>query len=144
MAVGDVAPLAVGQSRLALEPEHHVAEYREPREKRRFLEHHEPMSAGPFNALAVGEDLPRVRLGETGHDVEQRRLAASAGSHQADEFSLADAQIDVIERMHGSAWRPEPLRYPLDNELGCHCGRIRYGKSHGFSTSRDKSGGLRK
>jgi hypothetical protein len=48
--------------------------------------------------LAVERHLPRARLVEQPHQVEQRALAAPRGAHHRDEFPLADLQIDVVER----------------------------------------------
>ena len=55
-----------------------------------------------------------IGAGQAGDDVEQRRLAAAARSDQANEFAVADPQVDVVERMDAGAPRPEPFGNALD------------------------------
>src|SRR5579871_6907243 len=85
MRFRNLAALAVGEAGSALEAEHHIAEDIEPREKRRFLEHHQPVSPRPLDRRAVDKHAAFVRFGEAGGDVEERRLSAAAGAHEADE-----------------------------------------------------------
>src|SRR3974390_797292 len=139
MAFGDVAALGIAQARLALQSEHHVAEYSEAWEYRRLLGHNEARTPRPFDHHPVSDHAALIRLGEAGHDVEQCCFAAAARADEADELAFADAQIHVIERLHRRSRRSEPLRDTFDDEfvVSCAC-------SHGVSTSRDKSGELRR
>src|SRR6478672_10163132 len=99
------------------------------------------MSAGALDDLAVGHYAAFIRLGQTGHDVEQCSFPAAARPNKADEFALRDAQVYVVEGAHAGAPRAKPFRHAFDNELVLRSGSI---ADHCFSTSRDKSGELRR
>ena len=77
--VGTGAPLVAAHPG-ELERELDVAPGREPRKQRRFLEH-QP------GVVGAHVDLARRRLVETGHDVEQRALAAARRAEQAHELA---------------------------------------------------------
>ncbi len=49
------------------------------------------------DSFAIDGDRSAGRGKEAAHHIQQRRLAASGRSEQADEFSLGDIEIDVIE-----------------------------------------------
>src|ERR1022692_314434 len=86
-----------------------------------------------------------IRKGQARQDIEQRRLAAAARADQTNKLTLLDAQIDIIQRQHRGARGAKPLGYPFDDELGRRGGlQLKACCGHGFSTSRDKSGALRR
>src|SRR6185312_14739649 len=138
MALGNLFLLLPRQALLALQPEHHIAEHVEPREKRGFLKHHEAMPPRPDNRLAIGKDAAAVGHGQPGDDIEQRRFPAAARANEAEEFAGRDGQRDVIERMHRGARRAKPFRHTCDRELAY---RI---SGHGDWMKRPRSGAPRR
>ncbi len=79
----------------------------QPREQRRLLEHQRRLAAGHL-------DRARGRLLQTGHQVEQRRLAAAGGAEQADELAGLDPQVDVLQNRRTLRVRTEHLGDPLE------------------------------
>src|SRR5215210_1209914 len=97
---GFLLPLCRAQSVAELEPEEHIAQDRQPGEECGFLEHHEAMVTRSDDGLVIGPNRTAVRLLEAGDNVEEGRFSASARTDQTHELSLADAQRDIVERMH--------------------------------------------
>ncbi|OIQ66221.1 hypothetical protein GALL_522110 [mine drainage metagenome] len=116
--------------------QHHIGQHRAPGEQGRCLEH-----------IAIGARLPRLLWAEpvdphlagadgfqVGNHPQQRGLAAARGSDERDELALADAQIDVLERLHGCVGRgidhagATHLDGRLEGGRGAHTGRTRRGK----------------
>src|SRR3954447_1308499 len=97
----DLAPLSIGQTRLQLEPEHHVAEGIEPWEQGRFLEHDKALLARTSHEVPVRQDLTAIRLGQACHDVEERGLAAAAWADKTDELALQHGQGYVLQSLDG-------------------------------------------
>src|ERR1035438_947705 len=141
----DIAALSCRQPGRSFEAEHHVTEHVEPWEQSGLLEHHQAVTAGPFDGLIVSQYMALIRKGQARQDIEQRRLAAAARADQTNKLTLLDAQIDIIQRQHRGARGAKPLGYPFDDELGRRGGlQLKTCCGHGFSTSRDKSGALRR
>jgi hypothetical protein len=75
------------------------------------------VAPGTLNRLIVCEHAPRIRLGQTGNDVEQSCFATSARADKAYDLALLDFERDLIKRVHVCPRRPIPLGDPLDHEL---------------------------
>src|ERR1700710_623766 len=142
--IGDVAALPIAKPGLSLQTEHDVAEDIEPRKQGRFLKHHEAVASRTFHQLTVSQHPAPVRPGQSGHDVEQRRLAAPARPHQTYDFAFLDAQIDFVQHLDIRAWGLKSFRYAFNDKLGAR-GEFRLGVSgHGDSISPDISGASRR
>src|SRR5262249_58139055 len=78
-----------------------------PRGKRRgeVLEHNATIEAAAGHRLAADQHLALRRLEESRDDVEERRLAAAASPHHAQELGLRHRDGDVAERRHCSLGR---------------------------------------
>lgn len=81
-----------------LEPEFDVPEDVQPRKERWFLEYHQPVGTGSPNNLSVSQNLPFRIVVQTGHQIEQRRFAATGRPDDADELSVSNGQIDPMKR----------------------------------------------
>ena len=55
-----------------------------------------------FIRLAVQEHAARVLLLKAGDDLDQRRLARAVVAEQAEHLALAQVQVDVAQRRHGT------------------------------------------
>src|SRR6476661_3389269 len=142
--IGDLAALTVAEPGLSLQAEHDVAEHVEPRKQGRLLKHHEAMASRTFDGLTIGQYAALIRLGQSRHDVEQRRLAAPAGPDQANDFSFLDAQIDLVQNMDISTRRLKPLGHAFNQKHGGWGGfRLKLG-AHGASTIPEISGASRR
>ena len=53
-----------------------------------------------LHLVAVDEDLPRVRLVESGQDLHQGRLPRTVVADQSEHLARADVERDVLERSH--------------------------------------------
>jgi hypothetical protein len=71
-----------------------------------------------LDRLAVEGDLPTRGLVEEPHQVEQRALAATRGTHHRNEFPLVDRQVDVVESRRFDALRAIFLGYLLQMDHG--------------------------
>ena len=49
----------------------------------------------------VDGNCPAIGMVDPGHQVQQRRLSAAAGSHQREELTRFDIQRDPVERQNG-------------------------------------------
>ena len=92
-------PLAAPDAR-HLQPELDVLQRREPREQSVLLKHHRAIGAGPVDALAVERDGAGVGLEHAGGDVQQRALAAPAGTDDDDELARLGRHADAAECRH--------------------------------------------
>src|ERR1700676_2276230 len=86
--VGDLAALPVAEPRLSLQTEHDVSKDIKPQKQSRFLKHHEAMASRTCDQLIISQHAALIRLGQSRHDVEQRRFAAPARPNQTDDFSF--------------------------------------------------------
>src|SRR3954468_9002627 len=142
--IGDLAALPVAKPGLSLQTEHDVAQHIEPRKQGRLLEHHEAVAPRAFDQLTVSQYPAPVRPGQSGHDVEQRRLAAPARPDQTYDFSFLDAQIDFVQSLDICPGGLKPLRYAFDDKLGAR-GEFRLSVGdHGASINPDISGASRR
>ena len=82
-----------------LQPEHHVALDREPREQRVTLKHHPAVGSRPLDLLTVQEDLAAGGLVESGDDADQRRFAAARRADDAQKLPAAHLETQPVE--HG-------------------------------------------
>jgi hypothetical protein len=83
---------------LHLHPVSHVAGDRSPREQARLLEDDRAFDARTGDALAVDVHAAGVIAKQTGHDVEERCLAAAAGAEDRHELAVSHRQSDVRQR----------------------------------------------
>src|SRR5262249_9726434 len=70
------------------------------------LKNESHMASAPFGellfvklryVLSINNDAARIRLVDTGDQVEQCRLTGPGGPHQCEEFPTPDFQIDIIK-----------------------------------------------
>ena len=59
--------------------------------------------------LAGENDVPVARHLEPGDEVQQRRLATTRRTHNGDEFTRCNDQVDAAQRPHGRPLRLEGL-----------------------------------
>src|SRR5690349_6384582 len=69
----------------------------EPREERSFLEDDDAVPPRPGDGVAADEHFAGGRLFEAGDDVQERGLAASRRSKEANELPGPDGKGDVLE-----------------------------------------------
>src|SRR5262249_21967311 len=141
---GELAAPAAAEIALELQPEHHVAVGGEPGKQRLLLEHDHALRTGPLDRNPVGKHATGIGLGQSGHDVEQRGLAAARRSNQAEELALADFERNVIEGVDFATPALESLRDPFDRQLGGVQAIGNLPLHHGASNSRDRSGTSRR
>ena len=96
----DFPALGVGEVRLQLESEHHIAQHVEPGKQRGLLKHDEPVAARALDGFAVSGHPALIGKFKAGDDAEQRRFPAAAGPDKAHELALANGQADVIQRVN--------------------------------------------
>jgi hypothetical protein len=51
-----------------------------------------------LDRLAIDEDLAFVRLSQAGHQMQQRALAGTAGTHDRQKLAACDFQADAVQR----------------------------------------------
>ncbi len=81
--------------------ERNVVHDRLPGEQGILLEDDSPVRAGPRHLLAVHQDFALVRHDDSGHAVEQRRLAALARPQHHHELVFLNLQRDVVQHVDG-------------------------------------------
>ena len=69
VAPRDFEALPARQATHELQTKHHVAQRIQPREQRRFLEHHQAVTVRSGDDLPVRSDLATARSSESGDDV---------------------------------------------------------------------------
>src|SRR5206468_1207047 len=94
-----------------LEPEHfdreeHVLQNRPPREEHRRLEHHADVAARAGDLGPADGDAPGGRVEQSSDQLQQRRLAAPAGTDKGDELPGTDIDVDVTQRFDAGAAVP--------------------------------------
>src|SRR5262249_8259625 len=97
IAIGDPGPL------LACHPRHLQAELdvladAEPRKESALREDAPGGAAGGRAVRAIETDPPLGGPEEAGHDVEERGLAAAAGTQQAYELTIVHGEVEAFER----------------------------------------------
>ncbi|MNP41010.1 hypothetical protein D3C76_1346860 [compost metagenome] len=81
--------------------EHHVVLDGFPwRQLVELLEHHDAIRARAMHGLALQSDLPFPGLDETGHRLEQGRLAAARGPEQDKAVGLVHFETDLVGGPH--------------------------------------------
>src|SRR5262245_40553450 len=83
-----------------------IAKCRAPRkELREVLKNNAAIHAAAGHRFAADADLAGDRRKKAGDDVEQRGLAATRRTDDADEFGRADLETDIPYARHFAAWR---------------------------------------
>ena len=101
----DVVTLAAVDA-LAFEAEGDVLAHRLPREQRELLEDHGAVGTRLTDYLAADPHSAGRRHFKSGDHAQERGLTATRGTNDRDEFSLANCQVDVVERLdHAAATR---------------------------------------
>jgi hypothetical protein len=82
-----------------------VAGDREPRQQRVILERDAEPVCGGERGRRVAADAHLAFVGqlEPGHDPQQRRLAAAAGTDDGDQLAAREIEADVLQCAHRSA-----------------------------------------
>ncbi len=107
----------------ALQSERHVALHRLPGEKRPrvLLKDVDDGRRRHFHLPVFEEHRTRRGRNESGHDLQQGRLAASGGADDGHEAAALDVEIDAIKRNRRAARRREGLAqaaYPQERPGG--------------------------
>src|SRR5262249_26336004 len=92
----ELTPIAPRHA-LTLEAELDVLEHRAPRKQRVALEHHATIGSGARDVPAVHPDRAARQRLEAGREMEERALAASRRSHDAEEFPVAHRKVHLLE-----------------------------------------------
>src|ERR1700753_4311134 len=81
---------------------------------------------GPLDLLAGYADKALFIGKQAGDDIEQGRLAATAGANEGEEFSIGDRKGDVLQSNDFAVefLAPISIRHVLDLELGTSCHEI--------------------
>jgi hypothetical protein len=83
--------------------QHHVAENGAPLHQGRSLEDETDVALRPAHGGTVQQHLAAGGRVQPGHDLQQRALAAAAGSDQRDELARPRREPDVLQRVDGLA-----------------------------------------
>src|SRR5262249_52293797 len=85
---------------------------RAPGQQQILLQHEGDMAVRSLDRLAVDEDLAHTWPVEPGGEIEERALAASAGTDQRHHLAILDLQRDILNCSHRSrpARASEPSR----------------------------------
>jgi hypothetical protein len=84
----------------------------EPGQKPEILEHHAVVFTRTLDPVAVDDGLSAVRRDQARDDPQQRCLAATARTKQADDLTALGAEADIVENETGSVRsRPAPKRF---------------------------------
>ncbi|MNI68774.1 hypothetical protein D3C73_1244850 [compost metagenome] len=100
---------------LDFESELHIPPYRPPREQGIALHDDPPVQRGSGNLLPVDKQLALCRCGQSGDQIKQRRLSASAGADDRQKFTCVDVQAYIL-KCGKTAFRP------LTAAAGIHTG----------------------
>lgn len=82
-----------------LQSEGHVAQHVGPGKQRKVLKYEGPLRSRTVDLLALDPYLAGVVRDQTGDNLEQRRLAATARAEQAAEFGARKRETDVLQRL---------------------------------------------
>jgi hypothetical protein len=69
----------------------------QPREQTRFLKHHPDAVILAGALLFAIQATPAIIGVQPGSDAQQRTFAAAAGTQQADDFALVQANVDIAQ-----------------------------------------------
>src|SRR5438105_1757397 len=86
--LGNFAPFLIGQARFQFQSEKNIAANVQPREKRRLLEHDQAITPRLEHRLIVSKHFAAIGFLQTGDDVEQGRLPATARTDDANELAF--------------------------------------------------------
>ena len=76
-----------------------IPRYGPPGQDGVFLKHHPAIGAGAVNFDTVDHGATHTIGQQPGDDIQQRRLAAPAGTHDRDEFIFINLEIDALQSM---------------------------------------------
>ena len=96
LAAHALLPLRSSHPALA-QAELDVLLHREPGKQRVFLKDNPPVRAGSAHGLAIKPHLAAACSLKARDNVEERRLAATAGAEDGEKFIIADIEIDAVE-----------------------------------------------
>src|SRR5262249_23260830 len=96
-AIGDGAALGLRHA-LHLRAELHVALHRLPGQERVALEDHAGARLDTGDRAAAEIDAAGGRREESGHEVQERRLAAPGAADEADELALGHLETQILQR----------------------------------------------
>src|SRR3546814_10161657 len=77
-----------------------IVQNRAPAQQCGFLEHQAGKIGGPGNRIGTDPDRPGTGAGQTGNNLQQRRLAATARTKKRDELSRIDMQVQIGKRRY--------------------------------------------
>ena len=86
-----------GRHSQRFKPDLHVFKHREPREKRKALEHHGDAGRRPRHALAEIVDAAARGTRKACDHAQQRRLARARTAEQTHDLARAQRQVDAVE-----------------------------------------------
>src|SRR4029077_2014977 len=91
----------------AVESEQQILAHREPGKYRALLRDEDPARVGLGVPCTVDHDRAGIGADESGHQVEERRLAAAGRPHDGDEFALTHAEADTVDDVQAPLVRGE-------------------------------------
>ena len=98
-----------------------------------LLEDHDAVGAGPCDWNAVDEDLSRSLRVQACNQMQQRGLAASRGTDDAEKFSRFDLQVNLVERQQAfAALRAIAERNIVQPDFRDHRRNWPYNVAHGY------------
>src|ERR687892_876198 len=71
-----------------------------PRHDGKLLKDHAAIGPRPGHLMTVEQHGPAALREESGHDIQERRLAAAARADDRQKFSLFNFQVDTVKRHH--------------------------------------------
>jgi len=93
-------PVARPRKPAKLDRQQHVVEHGPPRQQHRRLEHHRGLRRGAVQWFAVELDRSCGGGQQSGEQLEQRRLSATALANDRDELAVEDLEVEVLKRRH--------------------------------------------
>ncbi|MNZ94428.1 hypothetical protein D3C78_1135340 [compost metagenome] len=104
-------------------------------------DHADPPAQGDQLVLVEDADVHTVdahpaaaRLLQTVEGTDQRRLAGAAASDDPEDLATADAQVDVVERVHHALAAAVGLTQPFETDVGERLHDIGFVAAHGISS----------
>ncbi len=92
----------------------------EPRQQAVVLEHHGAVRPRRIDLAVFQEHAAIGGAGETGDDVEQRRLAAAGVADDRDVFALVDRQVDLLQHLGRGIAAGKGLVDVVELQIGLH------------------------
>ena len=81
-----------------LDGKQHVLQHRAPGQQNRALENDSDFPPGPGHFRILNADFARAGIDESGNHHEQRALAATARSQDAEELAISDVERQLADR----------------------------------------------